>query len=203
MKFLVLAAMDCEIRPLEEAGIRTIKTGIGKVNAARCATESILSEKPDAVISTGCAGGMAKGLKLNDLVIARETAYHDVWCGDVMGRVQGEPQRFPSDQELLKTAREIAPSSKVGLIVTGDQFYISQQEDQRILNLYPDALAADMESAAIAQVCSHYNIPFLSLRYISDLHDNDDDQRQQYEDFKQNFSSAELLIRLCNKLSEA
>ena len=55
-----------------------------------------------------------------------------------------------------------------GLIATGDQFITSREEQQHIKEAYPEALAVDMESAAIAQVCHLYGTPFISFRIISD-----------------------------------
>ena len=193
MKPLILAAMDCEVRPLREAGLECLQTGIGKVNAARAAVEAILTERPDAIISTGCAGGMAPGLRQMDVVIASETAYHDVWCGEPnpFGLIEGQPQRFPADPVLLEAAFKAAPYAHKGLIVTGDQFFISLEEDRRILGLYPDALAADMESAAIAQVCRHYGVPFLSVRVISDVHTSEKDQKLTYDAFRERFCAAD------------
>ena len=56
-------------------------------------------------------------------------------------------------------------------------------DDARVLEIYPDALACDMESAAIAQVCHHYGVPFLSFRMISDVHGSGQDATALYKDF--------------------
>ena len=69
-----------------------------------------------------------------------------------------------------------------GLICTGDWFVTTAQEDEKILKTYPEALACDMESAAIAQVCHHYGVPFLSFRIISDTRVGGHDM-QVYADF--------------------
>ena len=38
-----------------------------------------------------------------------------------------------------------------------------------IISLFPEAKAVDMESAAIAQTCYKYGVPFISFRIISDI----------------------------------
>ena len=38
-----------------------------------------------------------------------------------------------------------------------------------IVEVFPDAMAVDMESAALAQICHLYKMPFLSFRVISDI----------------------------------
>jgi len=186
--------MENEIRPLREAGLECIQTGIGKVNAARAAAEAILKSGPDAIISSGCAGAIATGLHQFDIIIGTRTAYHDVWCGEGnrMGTVQGLPREFSSDPALLETARAAAPLAREGLIVSGDQFFISLEEDRRILGLYPDALACDMESAAIAQVCHHYSIPFLAIRVISDVHASEEIQKRDYGNFLERFCAEDV-----------
>ena len=53
---------------------------------------------------------------------------------------------------------------------------------QRVLSVRPEAVAVDMESGAIAQVCYLRDIPFLAIRVVSDT-PGTEDQLQQYADF--------------------
>lgn len=55
-----------------------------------------------------------------------------------------------------------------GLICSGDQFITDRTQLDKIKGRYPDGLAVDMESGALAQVCYLYDVPFLSFRIISD-----------------------------------
>ncbi|MCR5352116.1 MAG: 5'-methylthioadenosine/S-adenosylhomocysteine nucleosidase [Bacteroidales bacterium] len=188
MKTGLVVAMTSEYEALRRAGVTgVIKSGIGKADAARAATEFILREHPDCIINSGCAGGVGKGLHVFDIVVGSQVAYHDVWCGEgnLRGQVQGLPQRFDADPELLRVALSLQTAKPVrsGLICTGDQFLTTPEDDARVLEIYPDALACDMESAAIAQVCLHYGVPFLSFRLISDVHDSDEDATALYQDF--------------------
>ena len=109
-----------------------------------------------------------------------------MWCGEgnLPGQVQGLPQRFDADPALLRKALSLPAAQQVhsGLICTGDWFVTTAQEDEKILKTYPEALACDMESAAIAQVCHHYGMPFLSFRIISDTRVGGHDM-QAYADF--------------------
>jgi len=188
MKKGLIVAMTSEYEALRRAGVTgVIKSGIGKADAARAATEFILTEHPDCIINSGCAGGVGKGLHVCDIVVGSQTAYHDVWCGEgnLPGQVQGLPQRFDADPALLRAALSLQTAQPVrsGLICTGDQFLTSPEDDARVLGIYPDALACDMESAAIAQVCRHYGVPFLSFRMISDVHGSGQDATALYKDF--------------------
>ena len=180
--------MNSELEALRKAGVHGVAlSGIGKVNAARTATEMILRDRPDFIINSGCAGSIDRTVGVKDLVIGEQVAYHDVWCGygNAFGQVDGLPQRFDADPHLLSVAQSLRTDLTVhsGLVITGDQFYISLEEDARQKELYPDALACDMESASIAQVCRHYGVPFLSFRMISDIHTSDEDQKATYEGF--------------------
>ena len=171
---------------LGKKDIVLMKSGIGKVNAAAATVEMIKSFSPDTVINTGLAGGIDKSLSVMDIVIGQETAYHDVWCGEgnEYGQIQGLPARYAADNTLLNKARAITSDIRIhsGLIVSGDKFITASDELSAIKEKFPTALAVDMESAAIAQICHLYDRPFLALRIISDTPGIENHYRQ-YQDF--------------------
>ncbi|MCD8293214.1 MAG: 5'-methylthioadenosine/adenosylhomocysteine nucleosidase [Prevotellaceae bacterium] len=151
------------------------RCGIGKVNAAVGAAELIRRFTPGLLLSTGVAGGIDTCLQVTDVVVSDRVVYHDVWCGEgnEYGQVQGLPTYFEGYRPLLERITQMDTSAignKIhrGLICTGDRFVTSRAELADIKAHFPDGLAVDMESAAIAQVCHLYKVPFLSLRIISD-----------------------------------
>ncbi len=164
--------------------------GIGKVNAAVGTAELIRSFAPDAIVSTGVAGGIDTSLDVMDVVVSSSIVYHDVWCGMgcEYGQIQGMPAVFPADKELCRVAENLNgnPENKTrihaGLICTGDQFITSRDELDKIKSNFPAGLAVDMESAAIAQTCHIYGVPFVSFRIISDT-PGVDKHIEQYENF--------------------
>ncbi|MCH5176508.1 MAG: 5'-methylthioadenosine/adenosylhomocysteine nucleosidase [Prevotellaceae bacterium] len=159
--------------------------GIGKVNAAIGASEMIRQHTPDCIISTGVAGGIDPCLHVMDVVASSHCVHHDfnLNLGYERGEIQGLTRFFPSDQRLVDTVRSLAePTIHVGLICTGDQFITSHDELATIKQYFPEGLAVDMESAAIAQTCYIYHVPFISFRIISDTPGADNHQ-QQYENF--------------------
>ncbi|MBR2273387.1 MAG: 5'-methylthioadenosine/adenosylhomocysteine nucleosidase [Alphaproteobacteria bacterium] len=166
-----------------------IKSGIGKVNAA-VMTEYSSNLKPDYIITTGLAGGIDQSLHQGDIILADKACYHDVWCGspNQKGQVQDLPPYYAANDEAIKKIKEKAPDFNVGLILTGDQFITDEKKLYQIKQDFPQALAVDMESAAVAQVCYLNQIPFLSLRIISDVVGKKE-QQQQYEDFWKNMPS--------------
>ena len=165
-----------------------MQCGIGKVNAAVGTTLLIRHFAPDCIISTGCAGGIDECLNVMDVVVSRELVYHDVDCGVTLGcelgQVQGLPLRFQGDTRLVEAATKLETNTHIhaGLICTGDQFITSRKALDKIKQNFPDGLAVDMESAAIAQVCYLQGVPFVSFRVISDTPGADEHQKQ-YEGF--------------------
>ena len=196
MKIGIIIAMDKEFRRISELldgldveldGGRKFVTGtlgenelvlhqcgIGKVNAAIGTSEMIRRYNPDLLVSTGCAGGGRTDMEVMDIVASTELAYHDVYCGEAMGKtvygqVQGMPARYASPSDLVEKAKSVSPRVHAGLIVTGDWFVDSKEKMREIVSHFPEAAAVDMESAAIAQTCHIYGIPFISFRVISDI----------------------------------
>ena len=170
-----------------------MQCGIGKVNAAIGTAEMIRQHHPDAIISSGCAGGNGSNLKVQDVVVSTELVYHDVYCGKAIdnstqyGQVQGMPARFTADPNMLAVAQQLSIenpelSIKTGLIVTGDWFVDSKEKMREIITHFPETRAVDMESCAIAQTCYAYSVPFISFRIISDIPLQDTDA-SQYHDF--------------------
>ena len=67
-------------------------------------------------------------------------------------------------------------------MASGDRFCSGPEDTAMILGHFPDALACDMESGAISQVCHMSGVPFLSMRVISDTAD-ETDRLGQFENF--------------------
>ena len=194
--------MDIEYRQMRDAiggdtgrlgnnDIVLWQCGIGKVNAAVGTMRLVQQHHPDAIISTGLAGGIDPLMQVMDVLAATQCVYHDVDCGSsldcVRGQVQGLPARFDADQKLLDHALSVPLASgerlMTGLICTGDQFITDRERQNDIKRHFPDGLACDMESAAIAQTCHLLGIPFLSIRVISDTPGRTDNHQMQWEQF--------------------
>ena len=164
-----------------------MQSGIGKVCAATGTTMMIHHFVPDRILNTGVAGGIDDSLRVMDIVIGKEIVYHDVWCGEgnEMGQVQGLPARYAGDTALLHAALSVHTDVILheGLICSGDRFITNAEELQQIKSAFPDGLAVDMESGAIAQTCHLFGVPFLSCRVISDTPGHVENHALQYKDF--------------------
>ena len=195
MKIGIIVAMDKELQQLQhlftDGNVVVEKCGIGKVNAALGVAEMIRRHRPDVIVSSGCAGGNGDDIHVQDVVVGAEVSYHDVYCGTsidqtiVYGQVQGMPARYKADEQLMAKACRVKCegfSVQPGLIVTGDWFVDSKDKMRDIISHFPEAKAVDMESAAIAQTCYKYGVPFISFRVVSDIPLRDTDA-SMYHDF--------------------
>ena len=164
--------------------VMLMQCGIGKVNAAMGTLMLVNNFTPNYAINTGVAGGADTKVNVMDVVAGARVAYHDVWCGpeSVLGQVQGLPLYFEGAKRLIDLVPERDHIHK-GLICSGDQFIDTIEAVNRIKGNFPDALAVDMESGAIAQVCHLNKVPFLALRVISDSPGASHDNTKQYLDF--------------------
>lgn len=211
MKIIILAAMDKELELLKnilsdmqeekDSDLRVFKgkvhnhdvilskCGIGKVNAALNTLKLIRRFNPDLVINSGVAGG-AGGLKVGEILVAGEVAYHDVWCGPgtVAGAADGFDRIFLPWKRIIEISREYIgkdePDSGVsyGLIATGDIFISRPEEIQKIRAIFPGVAAVDMESAAIAQTCAAEKVRFNIIRVVSDT-PGEEENISQYQNF--------------------
>ena len=172
-------------KPVSEQKIILVQAGVGKVHAAVAAQQVITQYAPDAIFSCGTAGGLDGRKQIGDIVVGTTTSQHDygfmmpetfIHFGLYILRKNKKRtflKAFAADELLLNTAHRLkaqwSESFQVftGPILTGDQVIFSSEKRQALAKQF-DALAVDMESAAIAQVCEMHNIPFLAVRGISD-----------------------------------
>ena len=176
--------------------------GIGKVNAAVGTLTMIENFHPALIINSGVAGGTGAGnprAEILDVVLADRIGFHDVWCGPdtKRGQAAGCPEFFECP---LAAEIRSALGVKEGLLASGDIFVDDPADLRRILSLYPDAMAVDMESGAIAQVCFLKCVPFVCLRVVSDT-PGEGGNAAAYENFwtdapERTFESVRRLLQL-------
>jgi len=165
------------IGQLEGKEVVLLQSGIGKVNAAMSTTIMFERYQPEYIINTGSAGGYHTDLEVGDIVISDYVVHHDV---DVTafkyeyGQVPGMPAKFEADESLVNRTMEAAAKiegiqAMKGLISTGDTFMEDPKRVQYVREQFPEVIAAEMEAAAIAQVCYQYNKPFVVIRALSDI----------------------------------
>lgn len=202
MKFGIICAMPEEIKELtaslsdkqvetiggkdylsgkiSDQDVVLVESGIGKVEAGITAEHLITDFQVDVVINSGSAGGIGQGLHVGDVVISSETAYHDVDARAfdyVYGQLPGKQPRFKASEKWGKALEAAGEKTglniKRGLIVSGDQFIASQEAIDRILHYFPDALSSEMEGAAVGQVATDHDVPYVVVRAMSDTGNED------------------------------
>jgi adenosylhomocysteine nucleosidase len=170
-----------------------VLSGIGKVAAA--ATAALLIDRlgARALLFTGVAGGLGAGVRVGDIVVAQELLQHDLdasplfprWEVPLTGRSRfgvapdlAAALSAASDEVLAAPHRGLAafglhaPRRHTGLVVSGDRFVSSVAESTALRAALPDALAVEMEGAAMAQVCADFGCPLAVLRTVSDRADD-------------------------------
>lgn len=134
------------------------ETGAGPHAAAKATADLIALHKPAWVVSAGFAGGLVDSLPRGHLLMA------DTIC-DQHGREMSVG--FTIDEESLARS----PKLHVGRLLTVDAI-VKTPAAKRSLALAHDAVACDMETAAIAAVCRETQTRFLSVRIVSDAVDD-------------------------------
>jgi adenosylhomocysteine nucleosidase len=166
---------------------------IGKVAAAATASALIHVFEADAIVFTGVAGGVRADVQVGDIVVADALMQHDLDASPLfprfevplLDRARFQPDAAFSDALAIAAAAFIAderpalserfavkaPRVHRGLIVSGDRFIASHDALFALRDALPDALAVEMEGAAIAQVCYEHDVPCAVVRTISDTAD--------------------------------
>jgi adenosylhomocysteine nucleosidase len=131
-----------------------MQAGAGREAAARCTEALIDGHQPQWIISAGLAGGLDEALARNDILMADHLS-------DEAGT------SLSVDFKIAPEALAGAPHLHVGRLLTVDHI-IHRPEEKKALGERHRALAVDMESIAVAEVCQKRKVRFLSVRVISD-----------------------------------
>lgn len=161
-----------------------VKSGVGKVNAARTTQMLIDNYKVDYIINIGVAGGVSKDTHVLDLVVSDNLVQHDfdITAFDhEKGYIPNIGTYIKSDDYLIKLSKKVDSSVHVGTIATGDIFCTEKEMSEKI-NKNFNALCVEMEGASIAQVAYLCSIPFIVIRSISDT-PYEGDNKITYEEF--------------------
>ena len=224
MKFGIICAMPEEIKELtarlSDKQVETIggkdylqgkisnqqvvlvESGIGKVEAGITTEHLITDFNVDVVINSGSAGGIGQGLHVGDVVISSETAYHDVDARAfdyVYGQLPGKQPRFKASEKwgkaLEKAGEQTGLNIKRGLIA-------SQDAIDQILHYFPEALSSEMEGAAVGQVATDHDVPYVVVRAMSDT--GNEDAGVSFDEFiiEAGKRSANMLLQLFADLNK-
>ena len=148
--------------------------GIGKVNAAIGASIALCEKEYDGVINTGWSGAVS-GVVKGDIIISDSVVECDfdlTPIGRLPGQKPGQEDYIYDCHNALYDAALKVKGFKHGNLGTGDFFLTDKERKDKYKSIF-DISAFDMESGALGAVCYlSGNIPFVSVRKISDSADD-------------------------------
>ena len=137
-----------------ERDILVVLTGMGPEKARHAADAVLQAHKPREVFSAGFAGALTADLAQGQLFFPSEV------CAEALRQITLE-NRVQKRAELPENAHF------GGRMVTLSGVAATPEKRQKTAAQYA-AVAADMETFALAELCTDRGIPFLALRCISD-----------------------------------
>ncbi|TGN29708.1 5'-methylthioadenosine/adenosylhomocysteine nucleosidase [Empedobacter tilapiae] len=200
---------------LNNQKVVVVYSRVGKVAASATVTTLILEFKISKLIFTGVAGGIHTDVKIGDIVLGQSLIQHDMNAQPLFPAYEipmlGKAY-FEADSSQLEVATtailEILeeqhlhnvisekdldkfnihqPQLHVGLIGSGDLFFSTNAQKEKLQQNLPEILCVEMEGAAVAQVCYEFEIPFIIIRTISD--DADDHSTLDFNSFIEKISN--------------
>jgi adenosylhomocysteine nucleosidase len=141
--------------------VLVLESGIGQAATER-ALDWLLRQpvlgnvpyRPRVVLSAGFSGALQGNYQVGDVLLATE-------CADSAGI------RWPATWPGELPPGEWRPPLHRGRLLTVPQL-VGDLEQKRLLGQQHDAIAADMETAVVAQRCTQHGVPFGCVRAISD-----------------------------------
>lgn len=174
------------------------KCGIGKVFAALCTQTMILTFHPEIILNTGVSAGV-KSTKTGEVVVGESVVQHDMDTspiGDPVGMISGiNLVHIPCSKNIIKKLNDVLNKEeiehKIGVIATGDQFIADTKKIIKINQKF-GAIAFDMESGAIGQVCHINKVKYGIVRSISD--NGNDNAGQDFGQFSKKAAKVSSLV---------
>jgi adenosylhomocysteine nucleosidase len=137
-------------------GVIVVRCGVGRSSAARAAQAVLDGHRPAWLISAGFAGALSPSLGRGEILVA--------------DHVIDREQHHAVDLTAIPHELLAGPAVRVGTLLTADRI-IATAEEKKSLGAQFGALAVDMETAAVAEVCRRAAARFLAVRIISDAVD--------------------------------
>ena len=187
----------------------------GKVAAATTVTSLIVKFNVTELVFTGVAGAIDPKLNIGDVVVGKRFFQHDMDSRPLMKRFEipllgveyfeCNPNKIKQTQEIISRFIESEyynqiidkedlvkfkiskPRLFIGDIASGDKFFSDTKEKESLTSILPSVLCVEMEGAAVAQVCYEYNIPYVIIRTMSDV--ADENAKLDFHSFVKSISS--------------
>lgn len=144
---------------IPNAEVIYVETGIGKVNAAMHTMRAICEYHPDVVINLGSAGTLNH--KVGDIIVCNSFVDRDLRNVTLDGVISEIEFDRDAINRIFLSEHLMDHAKLIGTCNTGDSF-ITQGTD-----IEGDVI--DMESYAVADVCRNMGIPFIAVKYVTDV----------------------------------
>eukprot|EP01038_Epipyxis_sp_PR26KG_P005867 gene5867-8091_t len=155
---------------------------VGTTSASISAFIAISELQPDLLLSTGTAGGFKrKGAEIGDPFVSTFHVHHDRRI-PIPGFTEYGIGLRPAHpcKNLINTL-----GFKFGVLTSSNSLDHNEDDDKIMLEY--DAAFKEMEAASIAWVAEHCQVPFVSIKVITDIVDGD---RPTHEEFLENLGTA-------------
>ena len=160
---LIVCALEAETQgQLEDWNV--LYTGVGKINATMNLVDRLSDYnyvKPKLIINYGTAG--SHKYNKGEFVDCTRFRQRDMDVS-VLGFKRGETPFEKTPPTMIEMETDFNPIGKNEICNTGDSFVKDGKEYTQ--GFQSEVL--DMEAYALAKVCYHYNVPFISFKYITD-----------------------------------
>ena len=160
---------------LDGIEVLLVVSGIGLANAASATARALALVDAPIVIAAGTTGGLAREIEVGDIAAGVASIYGAADAtafGYAPGQVPGMPVDYRSGEGIgaALDALEASVEHPVlrGRVVSSDSF-ITAPLAEPLRERFPDAIAADMETCAMAEVAWSSGVDWVSLRALSDL----------------------------------
>ena len=159
-KILVVHAIQLEQIKLHLPGveIKTILSGIGKAKAAMNVMQAVIEFQPDFVLNIGTAGTLNHNV--GDIIVSHHFVDRDMVPLVAFGLESDLVSIVPEGWQL---------SSYIGGNNLSGDFIVNTGDDFVTADSGIEGDVVDMEAFAEALVCRKMNLPFLSIKYVTDV----------------------------------
>jgi adenosylhomocysteine nucleosidase len=173
--YLIITALEGELdKNKVPKEIPVVFSGVGKINATLATIKAIQEFQPKKIINFGTVGKINS--KLSGLVGIQKVIQRDMLTEPLAPRGKTPFCKKPS--EFLSELGQYTCGTGDSFVTSNDDWLIQQGVD-----------VVDMELFAIAAVAHEHQIPWISLKFITDDANNDSGN-----DWQENISSGEELF---------
>lgn len=172
-RILIVCATEAELPDFSHAkfqrlDVRTLITGVGMVATTFALTRKLIESEFDLVLNVGIAGAFLGSAEIGDVVQVTTDRLVELGAEDHDTFIPADELRLMAGSELVFTSDQIILGMSAVNGITVNRVHGNADSIQKLVAQFqPDT--ESMEGAAVAYVCSKFQIPWVQLRAISNL----------------------------------